>query len=111
MEKIDIKNWIGKNILITTDNWFISPNGQQCNSVWGTLHGCYKAEDTLGIKVNSRSTDWYVSIGNMIIAGCQVHYAMLASECSFKGYEGYSADAQYGIKKYPVPNAIYNANE
>ena len=45
--------------LITVDNWFYAPNGQNYKAVWGELIGCYNAKDILGIKVNHRSTDWY----------------------------------------------------
>ena len=36
------------------------------------------------IKTNVKSTNWYVLIGNMIIAGCQIHYAIQTDAVSFE---------------------------
>lgn len=69
---------IGKKYLITTDNWFITPNGRQYRSVFGTVHAIKDADTTLGLKTNRNSTNWYVVIGNMVIAGCQIHYIVQA---------------------------------
>lgn len=65
---------VGETAIITTDSWFVAPNGRQYRSVFGTINGVFDSESTLGIKTNSRSTNWYVSIGRMVIAGCQIHY-------------------------------------
>ena len=73
----------GKKYLITTDDWFFAPNGEQYTAVWGTVNAVLSAEETLGIQTNSKSTNWYVSIGNMIIAGCQIHYAVKCDEVCF----------------------------
>ncbi len=67
---------IGKSYLITTDNWFFAPDGKQYRAVFGVLNGIPSDKDTLGIKTNRGSTNWYVDIGGMLIAGCQIHYAM-----------------------------------
>jgi len=67
---------IGKKYLITTNNWFCAPDGRMYNAVFGTVHAVLSDEQTLGIKTNRGSTNWYVSIGSMLIAGCQVHYAI-----------------------------------
>ena len=78
-------NAIGKTVLITTDNWFYAPDGKTYRAVFGTLRNVLADSDVLGIKTNARSTNWYLEIGNMVIAGCQIHYAMLAerSEMNF----------------------------
>jgi len=65
---------VGKRYLITTDGWFIAPDGEQYRAVFGTLKAVHSSETALGVKTNSRSTNWYVEIGGMMIAGCQIHY-------------------------------------
>lgn len=100
---------IGDNILITVDNWFHAPDGNQYRAVWGKLKGIMTAEQTLGIRPNGRSTNWYIEIGNMIVAGCQVHYAIKSDECSFEDYEeSISHEGKCVRDKYP--SRIYNAN-
>ena len=67
---------IGKTYLITMDAWFTAPNGMRYNCVFGTVRSIINAADQLGITVNSRSMNFYINIGNLSIAGCQVHYAV-----------------------------------
>jgi hypothetical protein len=64
----------GKKYLISTDDWFIAPDGESYKSAFGTVHGVADSAEVLGIKTNARSTNWYVLIGDMLIAGCQIHY-------------------------------------
>ena len=66
----------GKKYLITTDDWFQAPDGQSYRSVYGTVTAIESDQDTLGIKTNRGSTNWYLIIGKMVIAGCQLHYAI-----------------------------------
>ena len=75
---------IGRMALVTTDGWFIAPDGEQYRAVFGTLRGVRSDSDTLGIKTNARSTNWYLQVGDMLIAGCQIHYVMLANRVSLK---------------------------
>ena len=75
---------IGRMALVTTDGWFIAPDGEQYRAVFGTLRGVHSDSDTLGIKTNARSTNWYLQVGDMLIAGCQIHYVMLADRVSLK---------------------------
>lgn len=63
--------------LITTEQWFVAPNGTQYKAVWGEVE---IIEDSfLGIKTNRGSANWYAKIGSennhVIVAGCQIHYA------------------------------------
>jgi len=74
---------LNKKYLITTDVWFVAPEGEQYRAVFGTVTSVNSDEDTLGIKTNKGSSNWYVVIGNMIIAGCQIHYAIQTDEVSF----------------------------
>jgi len=69
--------------LITTDNWFYAPDGQQYKSVWGEIH--VMDDSILGVKTNARSSNWFVKIGteenHVIIAGCQIHYSVKCNVC------------------------------
>ncbi len=67
---------VGKKVLVTTDAWFIAPDGQTYSAVFGTVRAVRSDEQTLGIKTNRGSTNWYVEIGRMTIAGCQIHYVV-----------------------------------
>ena len=73
---------IGCTALITTDNWFIAPDGQMYRAVFGAVKAIRNDEATLGVRTNAKSTNWYVEIGNMTIAGCQIHYAIKTDDCS-----------------------------
>lgn len=82
---------IGKKYLITVDDWFLAPDGRMYRAVFGTIQGFHNSFETLGIKVNSRSADWYMSIGDgttMSIAGCRIHYAIKTDSCVFQPVEG-----------------------
>lgn len=65
--------------LITTDNWFIAPDGKSYRAVWGEVHTMTAAE-ALGIEPNRNSANWMVKVGteehHIILAGCQIHYAV-----------------------------------
>ncbi len=73
---------IGTKVLITTLDWFFAPDGQTYKAVFGTVKGILTDEETLGVKTNRSSTNWYVEIGNMTIAGCQIHYAIATEKVS-----------------------------
>lgn len=65
--------------LITTDNWFIAPDGKSYRAVWGEAKTMTAAE-ALGIEPNRNSANWMVRVGteehHIILAGCQIHYAV-----------------------------------
>lgn len=73
---------IGDSVLVTCERWFVAPDGNNYDSVFGIVHGIYNSEDALGIEVNDKSKDWYLEIGNMVIAGCQINYAIKTDVCS-----------------------------
>lgn len=64
--------------LITTDNWFIAPDGLQYKAAWGVVE--ILQDSFLGLKTNNRSANWFAKVGteskHVIIAGCQIHYAV-----------------------------------
>ena len=95
---------IGKTALITTDDWFVAPDGRQYRAVFGTVTAVRDDQATLGIKTNRGSSNWYVEIGNMIIAGCQIHYAIRADKYRGTAVESVNSDG----KKQCL---IYNADE
>lgn len=111
--KTIIQNFnIGDNLLITTDNWFFAPDGDQYRAVHGELKGVFTSEETLGVKTNAKSTNWYVNIGNMIVAGCQIHYAIKTDKANTE----YHLEEKYNEteKKYELlkqRSRIYNANQ
>jgi len=96
--------------LITTDAYFFAPDGNQYIAVWGTIKGVYSSKQTLGIETNAKSTNWYIVIGNMIIAGCQIHYAI---KCDKVNFNPYIADIEYGGRMHKETcsiTKIYNAD-
>ena len=103
---------IGDRCLITTDNWFFAPDGESYKAVYGTIKGIHDAEKVLGIKTNEKSTNWYVEIGNMIVAGCQIHYVIKTDKISFIPPTKDDALPASGETKIPRWNVtrIYNAD-
>lgn len=77
-----MKPQLGVKYLITTDNWFIAPDGASYRAVFGTVSSISTDNETLGIKTNRGSSNWYVNIGNMIVSGCQIHYCIQTDQVS-----------------------------
>lgn len=100
----------GKKSLITADNWFYAPDGKQYRAVFGTVKSIKTAEETLGIKPNGRSTNWYVEIGNMTIAGCQIHYAIRTDECNLDRAGDWTTKNDVGVTEFDTPSKIYFAD-
>lgn len=68
----------GDRAIITTDAWFYAPDGRSYRAAWGTIKAIRTDQETLGVKTNARSSNWYIEIGDTTIAGCQIHYAVRA---------------------------------
>ena len=103
-------NWLGKKVLITTDNYFYAPDGESYKAAHGTLIAILSDKETLGIPTNAKSTNWYVQLGNLLIGGCQIHYAILCDEVDFGPA---TLEGQHeGKAVHSLSNAsrIYNAN-
>lgn len=101
---------IGKNVLITTGNWFVAPDGRQYKSVWGKLIQIKEASKHLGFVPNRAHANWYICIGNMTIMGCQAMYFIVCPEKPHLGVApNYSVEAGV-VKLYDTPSFIYNAN-
>lgn len=97
--------------LITTNEWFIAPDGKNYKAAWGEVE---IIEDSfLGVKTNRMSANWFAKVGSekshLIIAGCQIHYA---TKCNSKPNTEPSEDWQADANKlniYQRPNCIYIA--
>ncbi len=95
--------------LITTDNWFFAPDGKQYRGVWGSVS--IVGDAILGIKTNARSTNWFAKVGteenHVIIAGCQIHYAIKCDEKPIEGrVEDFSIENGV-VKEYLRPQQAY----
>lgn len=97
--------------LITTDGWFVAPNGKKYCAVWGEVE---IIEDiVLGVKTNRNSSNWYAKVGNednhVIVAGCQIHYAVRSEEKpNTENVLDYSV-GDNGFTSYERPTDIYIA--
>ena len=101
---------VGQNALVTTDAWFYAPDGQQYRAVWGTVHAVLDDQESLGIKTNRNASNWYLSIGNMLIAGCQIHYAIRTDTPPAKKHIR-SMEHEGKVSYHDDLPHIYNANE
>lgn len=103
---------IGDKALITTNDWFFAPDGRSYKAVYGTVKAVHTAEETLGVKTNARSTNWYVEIGNMTIAGCQVFYLVKTDNVHLGDATDYQRVDSTGVfVESQRPSNIYNADE
>ena len=97
--------------LITTDNWFIAPDGKEYKAVWGNVE---ILNDTfLGIQTNRNATNWYAKVGtednHVIVAGCQIHYAVKSKEKPFTDFSECWTSSEKGCTNFIAPNKIYIA--
>lgn len=65
----------GENYLVTTDAFFYAPDGMQYRAVWGKC-SMATTEQTLGFTPSRPSTNWFLRVGELVIAGCQIHYLL-----------------------------------
>ena len=69
----------GKKYLINCDSWFVGPDGEYYSAAWGVCR-ILTTEELFKFKPLRPSTNWFVQVGegdhNIIIAGCQIHYAI-----------------------------------
>jgi len=101
---------VGRKALINTDSWFVAPNGQQYSAAFGTVRAVSSDQETLGVKTNARSTNWYVVLGNMTIAGCQIHYAVECDTVNNGDAEEWFIEGGE-LKRVIRPTRIYMADE
>jgi hypothetical protein len=101
---------VGSKSLITTNNWFFAPDGRTYRAVFGTVKAIRSSEETLGVKTNAKSTNWYVEIGEMTLAGCQIFYAVKAGNCNTGYAKDYKVDDHGNVLEFERPSDIYNAD-
>ena len=98
--------------LITTDNWFIAPDGKQYRAVWGDVE--IIPDTFLGVTTNRNSSNWFAKVGNednhVIIAGCQVHYAIKSNEEPVTDRVMDYSTGEGKISEFSRPTQIYIAN-
>lgn len=97
--------------LITTDNWFLAPDGKQYKACFGEVK---IVEDSfLNIKTNRNSSNWFAMVGNednhVLIAGCQIHYAIKCENTPNTDKVIDYTTAGDGIKEFERPSQIYIA--
>lgn len=100
---------VGKKALITTDAWFYAPDGKAYRAAFGTVRAVRNDQETLGVKTNARSANWYVEIGCITIAGCQVHYAIRCEDC-YTGAVFDFRDTDAGGVQFERPSVIFDAD-
>ena len=92
---------VGQKALITVDNWFYAPDGRGYRAVFGTVKSVPTCKET---------GRWHVEIGNAIVAGSQINYAILSDTCHAGRSMDWTADAGSGVREYMRPCAIYFAD-
>ena len=97
--------------LITTDAWFIAPDGKQYKAVWGEVNVI--SDMFLGIKTNAHSSNWFVKVGSesnhVIVAGCQVHYAIRCEDKPNNEIVGDYVTDVTGLIEFERPTQIWIA--
>lgn len=99
----------GMKALVTTDAWFLAPDGREYRCAFGTVEGVYGDKDTLGIATNRNSTNWYLKIGHLVIAGCQIHYVAICDAVNTKEVSDWKLEDGKVIR-YKRPSMIYLAD-
>lgn len=92
--------------LVTTNNWFYGPDGQQYRAVWGRAK-VINAKEVFGVNP-THMTNWFMKIGDgdksVLVAGCQIHYAVRSDKRPEQLQGTYKTND--GDRVHPM-NAIY----
>lgn len=98
-----------KYYLITCNDWFVAPDGEEYRAAWGKC-SVIEAKDQFGFVPLRPSTNWFCKVGiddkSIIIAGCHIHYAIECSQRPNKRPETYIHEV---TKVLMVANKIYFA--
>lgn len=100
---------VGDRVLVTTDRWFYGADGREYRAVWGTVKAVCSDDETLGIRTNRNSTNWYAVIGNATVAGCQIHYVVRCESCpplTSEIWNIHEGEAKVTVR----PTCVYNAD-
>ena len=100
-----------KNYLITTDNQFYGADGVAYRACYGKVN-VVSDTDILNIKTNRGSTNWYVVVGDiegkhMIIAGCQIHYALQTDKIHIGKTDDHIVHGDSGVVEFNRPTQVY----
>lgn len=102
------ENYVGENVLITLQDWFYCPDGENYKVVWGKLKSIKKVDDLIGFAPNRPNVNWLFEIGEMIIYGCQVKTIIKCKDKpKLTGSKGWITSAEHGLKLYDTPNVIW----
>lgn len=101
---------VGCKALVSVDNWFYAPDGRMYRAVFGTVKAVRTAEESLGVRPNGKSANWYLEIGNVTIAGCQVHYAVRCEAVHCGPVKDWSS-SEGGFREFERPSGIYAADD
>lgn len=100
---------VGCKVLATLDNWFYAPDGQIYKAVFGTVRGVFDSQSTLGVRTNAKSTNWYIDIGNVTVAGCQIHYVVKCESVNLDRANDWGTH-EGKLNEYDRPSSIYDAD-
>lgn len=101
--------FVGMKVLVTTQSWFFGKDGVQYTAIYGTLRSVYSATD-IGIRPGAGNANWYVRIGDMNIAGCQILYMEQCDSVNL-GDCNEETSVNGDLKKYTRSTRIYQADE
>lgn len=93
----------GQKYLVTLDNWFVAPDGQQYRAAWGRC--CLRTtKDVFEFTPSRPSTNWFLIIGSegkeVIVAGCQIHFCVRCEDKPQDQYVGQKyIDKDMGIER------------
>lgn len=104
-----MKNFIGKKVLATSTSWFFAPDGKSYKAVYGTLHGILSTEDELGFRPNFKHTNWFVNIGKIVIAGCEILHVIQSNNCNTSDTTEFNTEGGK-CTVYNRPSIIYDAD-
>lgn len=99
----------GDKVLVNCDNWFVGPDGREYRAAFGTVRAVRTSEESLGVRTNARSTNWYLEVGNMTIAGCQIHYIVKTQTCHLGPAPAWTTHEGRSVID-TAPSKIYNAD-
>lgn len=89
---------LGKKYLVTTNDWFMAPDGRRYRAVFGTARGAVNVEEALGVGAGEHLPNWCTRIGGMVVAGDQIRYCV-------------RADSVTAAPEAGKPPVIYEADE
>ncbi len=111
MQQEQLQIPVGSQVLVTTDNWFYAPDGRCYRAATGKLIAILD-DSILGIKTNRNSTNWYAQVGNLLIAGCQIHYAMrLNKPMDTQAMVPDFREVDGRVEYFERPSVIYDAGD